>query len=243
MLKRITYPTGGYTDLEYEQHSSGMESQAPLTAVTLDWNSPNNIHSYTTSTIKFDQRIALVPSINFTPTTCNKTDPVKLYYTIYVTEVGSNLNIPIYINNQTYVSTPFTIQSPGTLQNYFVELKTGKSYTLFFCDVVTECTTYSSTLSFSYAENSRYEWVQTKPIGGMRISKVTNYDLTGNKEIKRYYYTNNPFCLTCSSGKARVTTPQPAITYYQALTIDNNIEKVSLTATLSSEPLNDLYNS
>lgn len=239
MLKRITYPTGGYTDLEYEQHSSGMERPAPLTSVNLSW-SPNN--TYTTPVIPFDQSVALVPTINFIPTNCDKTAQVKLYYTISVTEVGSNINVPIYINNKIYTPTPYTIEAPASLQGYYARFKTGKSYTISI-GVNTSCTTFTANLSFSYCEDGHYEWIQNKPIGGMRLSKVTNYDLTGNKEIKRYYYTNNPFCLTCSSGKARVVTPQPAITYYESLTIPNSIETSNLTATLSSEPLNDLYNS
>lgn len=240
MLKRITYPTGGYTDLEYEQHSSGMERPAPQTSINLDWSAPNN--TYTTPIIPFNQRVALVPSINYVPTNCDKTASVKLYYILDVTEVGSNIHVPVYTYNTTSTTTPVTIQSPGTIPNYYVDFKQGKSYTVSI-SVNTSCTSFTAKLSFNYCEDGHYEWVQNKPIGGMRLSKITNYDLTGNKEIKHYYYTTNPFCLDCSSGKARVSTPQPAITYYEARTLSGSNEVYNITATLSSEPLYDLYNS
>ena len=236
MLKKITYPTGGYSNLEYELHSSGGNEYNKQTVNLNVFGTP----SFTTSIIPFNQNdVQLVPFMKIDDVNSCPQGVRTINYTLTVKEVQSGANVPIRESNRTTaISTPFTVPF-NTTKNYYVNFQAGKSYTITI-DATSPCQLFTAKLSFSYSNNTT-GWVN-KPIGGMRISKVTTGDLTGNEQVKRYYYGSDLNSLTKSTGKAR--SVEPAITYFESLALaGDGTNESTLKVNFSSSPLHDIYNS
>jgi hypothetical protein len=257
MLKKITYPTGGYSSFEYESHSTGkFEDVLPAkTGVLLYGSKPvgtNEPLSVTTPVIPFEQkRVELFPSISASGCI---TSPQSVSFKITIKEIQSNTNVALeeyyeggYISKATPYSPQYNDLYPGNgqapLKRYFFTFQAGKSYTISISLTAATCTdAYGDLRSSYYAQPTTYQWVNT-PVGGMRISKITTSDLTGNEQIKRYYYGSDFNTLTRSTGKTRIV--EPAINYYETLTqVQNNDvweDYRSLMASLNSAPLHDMY--
>lgn len=233
MLKKVTYPTGGYSAFEYESHDYGTVTFQPPTQPKISVNighfPDETITVATTAVIPFDQNdIQLLPTIQGCPHEPNN----NVSFDLYITEAASGVSVPVKLNNQ-LLSTPVTI-SLGVQANYTVSLKKGKSYK-FQMIIHSTCVDYLATLSFSYYDvDGTYSYINV-PVGGVRLSRIATGDLTGNEQIKRLYYGNDFSCLTCSSGSVRQI--EPGIDYYENF----NNGDYSLKVNLTSNSLHDLY--
>jgi hypothetical protein len=253
MLQKITYPTGGYSSFEYESHATGkIEDVSPAGKKDVALAKGETM-IHTTPVVPFTQyHVELEPYMYGDG--CINDDQNHINYKLTVTDMQSNTNIPLEMwdpATSSYISiaTPktilyrdlYTTEPHARFAFSFVQGKTYK----FTLEMSSTCTTYEGGLNFSYYDqNATQQWVN-RPVGGMRIKKITTTDLTGNEQIKRYYYGSDFSCLTCSSGNIRVV--EPAIAYYESLSqVQNNGVNEQLRvlkANLMSNPLHDLYNS
>jgi hypothetical protein len=234
MLQKITYPTGGYSILDYEAHSTPRTVFTPPPSKTSVVLINGGSTSCTTAIIPFDQN-----SVDLTPEfiTCPHQIPSgTVDYDLYIKEIQSGANIPVIIGGSNQqVATPLNVTS-STNQHFYVNLKKGKSYSIQIL-IHSTCTSYTAKLSFAYYSiDGTYSNVNDV-IGGVRLSKITTGDLTGNEEIKRYYYvTDFVNASTVSSGMARQV--EPAVSFYEEST---DMTSSMLKMNLSSNPLHDLY--
>lgn len=256
MLKKVTYPTGGYSAFEYESHSTGkIEDVPPPKTNVLLYRSvptePNEPVTMTTPVIPFDQRVEFFPSV--TGSGCITT-PQSVSFKITIKDMATNTNVPMIAYdgvNYNLTGTPYSVLYndlyPGNgqppLKRYFFDFLQSKSYMISISLTSATCTEAYGDLRFAYhAQPTTQQWVNT-PVGGMRIKMITTGDLTGNEQIKRYYYGTDFNTLTRSTGKTRIV--EPAINYYESLLqVQNNgvsEELRTLMANLNSAPLHDLY--
>jgi hypothetical protein len=234
MLQKVTYPTGGYSVLDYEAHLAERIIFTPPPYKTSVVLINGGSTSYTTPIIAFDQnKIDLTPAF----VTCPHQNPSgTVDYDLYIKEIQSGANIPVTIGGSNQqLSTPITVTSSNN-QHFYVNFKKGKSYSIQIL-IHSTCTSYTAKLSFAYySVDGTYSTVNDL-IGGMRLSKVTTGDLTGNEEIKKYYYVKDFInASTVSSGIARQV--EPAVSFYEEL---NATVSDVLRMTLSSNPLHELY--
>ena len=233
MLQKITYPTGGYSSLNYEPHSISRTIFTPPSFKEDVELINGGSTSYTTPIIKFDQdRVQLIPRIDGCP---HQNPSGTVSFDLYITDVQSGTSVPVTPSYSSQPeATPITIPI-GTQASFYVDLKKGKSYS-FQILIHSSCTSYLAKLAFSYySVDGTYSSV-SDIIGGVRLSKVTTGDLTGNETIKKYHYVKDYInASTASSGLARLV--EPAVSFYQELGGSNSV----LRMTLSSNPLHDLY--
>jgi hypothetical protein len=235
MLQKITYPTGGYSTLDYEGHS------APRTVMTLPASKTSVLlinggsTSYTTPILPFDQN-----NVDLTPVLvgCPHQSPAgTVDFDLYIREIQSGADLHVRTNYDfQQIATPIHLVPFTSNLHYYVNFKKGKSYSIQIL-IHSTCTSYTAKLSFAYYSVDGTYATFNDLIGGMRLSKVTTGDLTGNEEVKRYYYVTDFINgSTVSSGIARQV--EPAVSFYEDLS--GNTSDV-LRMTLSSNPLHDLY--
>jgi hypothetical protein len=233
MLQKITYPTGGYSILDYEPHSAARTvftlPPSKTSVVLINGGST----SYTTPIIAFDQnKVDLTAAF----VGCPHQNPAgTVDYDLYIKEIQSGANIPVTNESNLQFPTPLNVPLTSSL-HFYVNFKKGKSYSIQIL-IHSSCTSYSAKLSFAYySVDGTYSNVNDV-IGGMRLSKVTTGDLTGNEEIKKYYYVKDFINASpVSSGIARQV--EPAVSFYEDL--NGSVSDV-LRMTLSSNPLHELY--
>jgi hypothetical protein len=267
LLKKVTYPTGGYNIIEYEPHSITRNETRlpPPTAVELNVENddlegvPTHIQEdqFVTAIIPYVQEYIPVNIVLDMSWACADTNdnPNWNKMIVSVTEHPSNNMVPLwtYSTNQgLYVPTSLPGQSTSIKLNdalkgnYFINLYTGKSYTI---KIHIERPCLRGYLSFNYYAQDGTEVLVNKEVGGVRIAKVITNDGKGNNETKHYYYGDFD-CLECSS--AEIETLRPAVSFRKTedITFDFIPEGVPLlrytdviAATLSSSTLNPIYNS
>jgi hypothetical protein len=230
LLQKITYPTGGYSILDYEPHSTGKNTY------TLQTYTVESV-PHTTPAIPYNHEIKIDPELSFGDVlTCDHGGRI-VTLTFSVLDVQSNSFLTIRSDVNANLGQHPTAQN-GSPVSYYASLEQGKTYTISIENITTDCTDFTADLKITYAPGAQ-SWVNTT-IGGMRLSKVTTGDLMGNEQIKRYYYANDFSCLTCSNGVAR--TVEPAISYYaNSLSDPSSGYTLTLTASLSDNNLHSLY--
>jgi len=195
VLNKIIYPTGGYTQFEYEQNDYGFIKDVKVQDYKMETRSvsvtadPNNQYSEDPFTVNVAQDVELTYQINITAT---PGDNPSINEYVAIVDVSNNNNISI-----------LSIGSGSKI----IKLNPG-SYKLvaYSENPITRTGAY---LSYEFQTNIP---IVTKPTGGIRVARITDYDgvNAGNNMIKTYKYnmSNEP---ARSSG---VIMGEPQYEYY-----------------------------
>ncbi len=192
MLNKITYPTGGYTEFEFEANSISL-SQSLADIFT-------SSSSYQERAVSVDATYSGGPVTESTTFTLNQ----GVYVTVVI--VGNNVDPALEWNGsvelvnedgQSFCDPGFN--QPGVPCGANVD-NTGASQSIYFLPEGTYTMTATASISgessqfdLSWEEHVRTTNVASQndlveiPVGGARIKRITNFD--GEKEtIKRYSY-------------------------------------------------------
>jgi hypothetical protein len=192
MLKRITHPTGGYDEFDYEANtiSSNEKINTTLTATTGGSGTGGNnpLVFYTTGivvkrghTARLNMEACANPGAN-TPATPNGID--KIAEIKVSTSLGSVIfTRPMY----GYI---------GELHD--IPLLPGNTYTVQLT-VWGQANAARADLRYDSAATDLYGWVN-KATGGVRIKSISSYDPLSNKNVTRYYRYDKPDSSGRSSG-------------------------------------------
>ncbi|MGB3453871.1 MAG: RHS repeat domain-containing protein [Moheibacter sp.] len=229
LLKKIYYPTKGWTEIEYEANSyygevviPGEKTRVEL-AVFKDDITHNTVTDSKIITLPTNQTISLLPSVTtIEPPYCELEETGHEIATLKITDEGNNSIV--FIN--TY--------HPNSPSEYFNGLA-NHTYN-FTLSTYSPCT--SSTLIFDYESSPSTTIQQNIPFGGMRVKGIKNKDSDGNTLTREEYFYGDLDCLECSN--AVYEFPKPEISFYALYTnLEDNHSKA--TVTLGSSSLNSLY--
>ncbi|SEM91083.1 YD repeat-containing protein [Chitinophaga rupis] len=188
VLKRITYPTGGYTDLEYEPN---------------DYYFTGNNYSYVLRDQQLYQSSTIGQTVTQTfviPAAPTETMTFKAYYNagsgsilepepenppLTVTLTGPASYYRTFYNSTSAAGIGLTDLAPGT---YTMSITTNDTYS-------------GGYLRITYYEKTTTVVNENRFLGGVRIKRTTTYPLmNGIPEVKRYVYRQFADA-TKSSGK------------------------------------------
>ena len=267
LLKKITYPTGGYNNFLYEPHSYwGTEITYPSSA-QIDLNPYTNEGDmfeeaeFTTEAIPFRQASSVYHSAGYG--SCWDfiagwpDHKVKAIISVRVADSGSNNFVLDPLN--TFYSVPpgcdplecasknyhgdITTTSNNGYPQFYIELKEGKRYR-FKVKLTFHC--INGNFGLDYYDQNFIGVDKNIEVGGLRLKSVISNDGI-DQEIKNYHYGdfNN---IDRSSGQFMPLRPSVS-TYTDAL-IEvtgypdyKNHRKTTTIYTLGSNTLNPIYNS
>lgn len=244
MLKKITYPTGGFNELVYEGHSVYGPAVTSSTTqnVNITANSLNNFtaENYINIHSPINQRVDLNTSLQFilnqnSAYSCDESYPNHHKKgKITVLDLTTNSPVTIYKETQGLAIAFNGIIESGIIYNgLFVKLVENHDYK-FILELVKPCLNLS--LGFNFINNVVIENTNI-PLGGMRIKKVVSHEGNGNIYSEDYMY-GNLNCFECSSGITELI--KPAISFYYSGNNDPSSPQI-LECRLGSSSLNPLY--
>lgn len=229
LLKKIIYPTKGWTEIEYDANSYYGEIIIPgeKELVQLGVSKTDITHVPVTDsrfiTLPSDQAIKLIGSVTaIEPPYCEQEDTGHSTGTLIIKDVADN---SIVFTHTFYPNDPPQYFSGQANHTY--------NFTL---SVNWPCT--SSTVTFFYEATAPTSTHQNIPYGGMRVKRIKNKDFDNNLLTQEEYLYGDLDCLECS--ESQFETLKPAISFYEFDTIDADLESYYL-ATLGSSTLNSLY--
>jgi hypothetical protein len=247
MLKRITYPTGGYTEIEYEANSvSGKEYVVPPPVyqgyVSVNSEAKSNVPEYSFE-IPFDQEEARLVYGSGSACDNNKGDD----------HAGGNIDL-VRINENNKVELIYSTvpqQSGEKVFNGTKELSIGskevttikKGKYRLTARISRDCS-YAGA-SIYYSTVAPYYKDVDKPYAGNRVKRTIDYTAsTGEKYIKRYYYGDMDN-LEKSSGDFLTISPDFIPNVYITETTEilggTNVDKTYLRYSIPSSPPVPLY--
>lgn len=210
LLKKIVYPTKGYSEFEYEGNSYyGKEIiNPPLVSVDLFVESDEEefgqtIDSQVISNVKFDQNVELFKSVEFNENLCdpylNTLHNVATISVVNLTNPSdTNLFYQSGLGGNTNLGNSFNITDTNNFPNTFLRLKANNDYEVKI-KLIRPCNV--ANLYLSYYSGNIIEVMVNKIAGGLRIKRVKNYDSANNKlELTSYYYGKKE-TPTISSGE------------------------------------------
>ncbi|MEQ9403977.1 MAG: hypothetical protein RIM99_10345 [Cyclobacteriaceae bacterium] len=204
-LERITYPTGGYTEFEYEPN---MAVKKPEEVTYSDCVSDPycNVMTHSISTNCDPPSGALCQNASLTFTMTNKRfENARLTVTFSTNAMSDYGNTPEYECNAfssfsgTYYPDP--VLHPGATQSltsctqgnsmvHIVSLEKGQNYTMSLTKGEDGVRSSMSLTYYEYDEPAVLSPI-LGPTGGLRVKKVTQYDGVNhaNDQIKEYSYS------------------------------------------------------
>lgn len=210
LLKKITYPTKGYSEFEYEMNTYwGSQPVYPppieihLEAIT-DENTFGTTVSEVSSVIKTSHDVFIFSSVQFNINGGIECDPNTYPWPIEAIISIKNLLTNQYINifNYSEIIGWYSVgEFPVIFENqdgsFKVRFEEGTSYEVTL-KVLRPCLAAYLTLEY-YGEaiEDIYTNIET---GGSRIKKITVYDPISEKETQSVYYYNKYGDLGISSG-------------------------------------------
>lgn len=192
LLTKVTYPTGGYSQMAYEPNDyfGSKKVYPPLSNASLSVDGTDTqesiiINNPATQTIEWQM------------TGFNSSAPTTAILTI---------------TNQTLnTATSFSVAQSETVQGAYQVVK-DHSYT-FTLDLQLPGSAAEAAVSFQYYPTEPVTVQTNIPTGGMRVAQVTNHDpVAGKEEILKYYYAKHNL-LEKSSGKT-YGTPEYYTEYF-----------------------------
>ncbi|HAV54827.1 MAG TPA: hypothetical protein DCX41_07865, partial [Aequorivita sp.] len=242
LLKKVIYPTGGFSELFYEPHSyyGTVIIPPPSVSVSLnpsghikdcedDWPSGQMTQTYTTEEIPFthskrfypelfdDYKVRLNCSVSTTPCwECDGGDwhPNWIRGTLEARNAATGQYVKLYHKTSfgNFIEKAQPLQITG--EPIYVDLEEGITY-IFKSKVFRPCV--EANISFRYFAEDFTQEERNIEIGGSRIQKIITDNGEGIQEIKKYHYGTKD-CLDCSSGKAEKPIPSIAYTHYSNFT-------------------------
>ncbi len=176
-LKRITYPTSGYTDYTYELHTySNVETPVKITLVPNEARVVGKLDASVTDTKTFtiSEQRTLIIDVSMP---CNN-QSINCNYSIK--RNGVKLNITAHTINGSRITA-----DPGT-------------YTLSVTLISDENLSFAGQVASVKATYEEKETITEALAGGLRIKKTTAFDGVSNALINTFDYTNET---GVSSGK------------------------------------------
>ncbi|WCT13634.1 hypothetical protein [Mucilaginibacter jinjuensis] len=206
MLKRITYPTGGYSDFTYEPHDFANHAYPDMNKITqsqksgyiADYNLPSDTKS-TTFTLSKDQVIPFNVIITEGPNTSHGFYALQPS-TVTLTQAVSGVNTTLYtwqmdnsdLDNFNATgtrqwTTPVSITyTPGAVYTITANLPDNLGPQGTSTDAA------SVSVNFSYFDSPAASKISYG--GGLRVSSITNYTQSGaiaNKKVIKYQNADN----------------------------------------------------
>lgn len=229
LLKKIIYPTKGWTEIEYEANSYFGEVITPgtRTLVELGVTKTDLVHTPVidskTIVMPSNQTIKLLPAVAaIEPPYCELEDTGHATGTLKITDVADDSIVFIHTFH------------PNDIPQYFNSLA-NHTYN-FTLSVSYPCT--SATLFFDYESTPPIIEQKNIPYGGMRVSKIINKDYDNNILTQEEYLYGDTSCLECSNAIFEVI--KPGISFFEY--VSNNPQRNNYQiATLGSSSLNSLY--
>ncbi len=197
LLKKIIYPTKGFTSFKYEGNSYyGMKTTNPIEVNSrLDINTSSNEDSKTVEQklldIKVNQNLYLNnKSIQY------KTDSPYCFGEIFhhtkahIRILNLTTNKHVVIQNQTVsgnhnIGTTLSFSPRQMYPNAFVSLKANNTYKISL-SVTASC--LKSHLFYKYLKGGYKQIFTNIPTGGLRIKKIITNNNVDPQNIKRIYY-------------------------------------------------------
>jgi len=202
LLKKVIYPTKGYTQISYEGNSYyGIKSEYPepvteyLSINTGFQDSGTTTESMILQNIKFNQEVEINKSLLYHSTgNCNPNGlpPHHLKMTISIVDLTQPTNTNIF-HKRTPVgdislNNSFQVSPNNNPDQVFMELLKNHQYEL---KLTVNNICIDANLGFTYYEGDLQEVQTSIPLGGLRVKTIEDYaPETGNSNYRRYYYGN-----------------------------------------------------
>jgi hypothetical protein len=250
LLKKITLPTKGYSEIEYEANSkygvvehNHFATQQLTTDTSNGWSNSQSVTIYSPK----EQDVNLIAVLDFLNSNSNEFESCDINEynsnwirgSISVRDLSTNLLIPIYFNGTNAIpdDTPdatggYTIIGQNTVNNIFVSLSENKNYE-FKISVSRPCLRMFAEFTYIDSFTSENENI---PTAGMRVKSITYHDNNGNVISDDYKYGTQD-CLDCSSGILESSIP--AISFFESTNSDPNQNPI-INCYLGSSTLNSL---
>lgn len=218
LLKRVHYPTSGFTEFEYEGNSymgTTVVNPAPLNvnlSVATDiYNNGNTEDKITLTGIMENQDVYVGHSVFFNSNNGTGCDPQndlgKSKFTLSVIDLTnpstSNLLYSTHYNGTQYYGNSYSLKAedydPSNAVNLFLKLEAGHDYEItllanWFCT--------DAAIGFTYFEGASTTISEEKQSGGLRLTKIDNYESVSNLATQsKIYYGNHADPTTPSSIK------------------------------------------
>ncbi|UGU18145.1 RHS repeat protein [Sinomicrobium kalidii] len=200
LLKKITYPTKGYTEIEYESntHRTSEEidgdTETVRMVVTTDSNSPpfgETAESITLNDVSETGEIPLTISFGINYPSCfNEPHPPEADRKLFIEvenltdpnddDIIRKYGTPAGSNNQAIT------EDDASNHEYFLKLTANNDYRIKI-SVFYPC--LSGDVRFTYQTSPSQTVNVNKKTGGLRVAKTTNYDNNNTfVSSKKYYY-------------------------------------------------------
>jgi YD repeat-containing protein len=206
MIKRVVYPSKGYTEFEYDQNDYfGQKIVFPaLTSARAQVIIPGTLgdEDDVTITSPINQRIYITGGASFN-TACNSSLNTHVEhgaFDIYDTSSSAARDIFELSNNGNVINhgTSCNIFSPS--DHFFFEANAGRSYTLHLLALPPTCINVFCDLTYyPTVPDTLHTNLYT---GGVRVRSVTDYNHDQTKQnYKRFFYSVSKDSLQKSSGR------------------------------------------
>jgi hypothetical protein len=253
LLQKITYPTKGFSIIEYEANTSHGNKTIPghvghlyLNTTTFDGST---LIDYETSTAVETQYIEMWVGVDYAtftdPDYCTNDTTRHASATVSIFDNTESVNVPLQILLNSGLAlrdgSSFNPYTTSINSHCFVYLIKDHNYTITLHSDGHDCS--EASVNIDYIDQPSYTIVTEIETGGLRVKRtVSNTGETTQNETSRYYYgqINN---LDISSGDMGVIPQYLSITQtmescpYPLGSVGSNIHHI-----ISSSSINSLFN-
>ncbi len=204
-LKKVNYPTGGYTQYTFEANTYNAPAQRPNSSVT---QKPIEIErsgcaSQEESGLIVIDADDILPDFDLTITICDKDKPfpktkhiVPAYAAIQLLDAETGLEIDRF----EFDSVLNTFHTSGRIDQIFPKIETGKSYKVRIPSPEEICSEFSPLIRFSITASNATasKLYPAEKIGGLRIRRIESHDglSTTNNIIREFEYSDGHLIAT-----------------------------------------------